>query len=283
MKDKIKKYYKELKDGTKNMFKEFFNKETNKKQRANMWTFLRLILPIFIILLTVLSLSLNLPFLFTMGGIVAGFGGLTDFFDGRSARKYNSTSEYGKKLDQFTDKVFAGAIAINISIINPMYISLLIGEALIAIVNLTFKSKFNYINDNSSKIGKIKQWPLFASLFLGFSRPTGNIVLNISKILCAITVVLQTLTIVDYTSKHIKTINKKEKEIKNMPHSLEIYTFEEEKNNNLSKEKTINKKQVSKKDELIKLRNVLLNIKLQKEETENKIDEINSKQKVIKL
>ena len=58
MKDKIKNYYKELKDGTKNMFKEFFNKETNKKQRANMWTFLRLISPIFIILLTLVSVFL---------------------------------------------------------------------------------------------------------------------------------------------------------------------------------------------------------------------------------
>lgn len=283
MKGKLKKHFKELESETKIMFKEFFNKETNKKQRANMWTFSRLILPFFIILLTILSLILKMPVLFSLGGIVAGFGGLTDFFDGRSARKYNSTSEYGKKLDQFTDKVFSGLIAINISIINPMYISLLVGEALIAFINLAFKSKFNYINDNSSKIGKIKQWPLFASLFLGFFIPSGNIILNISKILCAITVALQTLTIIDYSSNHIKTIIKKKKEIKNIPRSLEVCSLEKEKTNKLNKTKTINDSQVSKKEELIKLRNVLLNIKFQKEETKSKVNKINAKQKVIKL
>ena len=51
MKGKLKKHFKELESGTKIMFKEFFNKETNKKQRANMWTFSRLRLPFFIILL----------------------------------------------------------------------------------------------------------------------------------------------------------------------------------------------------------------------------------------
>lgn len=283
MKEKLIKYYKELETGTKIMFKEFFNKKTNKKQIANMLSFFRLISPIFIILLTILSTILKVPTLLTLAGIVVGFGGLTDAFDGLVARKCNSTSEYGKKLDQFTDKVFAGLIAINISIINPMYISLLVGEALIAFINLAFKHKFNYINDNSSKTGKIKQWPLFASLFLGFFIPAGNIILNISKILCAITVALQTLTIIDYSSNHIKTIRKKNKEIKNIPRSLEVCILEGEKTNRLNKTKTINNNQVSKKEELIKLRNVLLNIKLQKEETENKIDEMNSKQKVIKL
>ena len=44
MKETISEFLKNFKSGTKLMFKEFFNKETNKKQRANMWTFSRLII-----------------------------------------------------------------------------------------------------------------------------------------------------------------------------------------------------------------------------------------------
>ena len=281
MKGKLKKYYNELGVGVRTMFKEFFNKETNKKQRANMWTFLRLISPIFVILLTVLSIILKVPILFSISGIVAGFGGLTDFFDGRSARKYNSSSEFGKKLDQFTDKVFAGLIAINLSIINPMYLSLLIGEASIAFINLGFKSKFPYVNDKSSTVGRIKQWPLFTSFIFGFFIPSGNIALTISKILCMMTVLLQSLTIVDYTKRHIKCI--KNHKIENKPRSLERYNFEEDQKDKIKeKSKNLNSNKI-KKEELINLRNVLLNIKNKKEIEENKINEEKQKQKVIKL
>ena len=37
-------------DGTKQLFEEFFTKEANKKQRANMWTFTRLVLPFLIVI-----------------------------------------------------------------------------------------------------------------------------------------------------------------------------------------------------------------------------------------
>ena len=45
IKNTIKSAVKNFKLGTKTMFKEFFNKETNKKQRANMWSFTRIIIP----------------------------------------------------------------------------------------------------------------------------------------------------------------------------------------------------------------------------------------------
>jgi phosphatidylglycerophosphate synthase len=100
MKDTIKAYYLELKNGIKTMFKEFFNKETNKKQRANMWTFSRLIISIPILILSIIYLiNFSIPLLIT-NTILVGMGSITDYFDGKSARKYNSSSEFGKKLDQ---------------------------------------------------------------------------------------------------------------------------------------------------------------------------------------
>ena len=128
----IKKYLKEFKNGTKTMFKEFFKKETNKKQRANMWTFTRLIIPFITTIICIISLFVTntIPLLISAAALT-GFGAITDYFDGRSARKYNSTSEYGKRLDQISDKVFSGMLGINLSILNPMFLITLLGEAII--------------------------------------------------------------------------------------------------------------------------------------------------------
>ena len=91
MKETIKKYLEELKIGTKTMFKEFFNKETNKKQRANMWTFSRLIISIPILILSIMAMiNISVPLLVSNSVLVA-LGALTDYFDGKSARKHNST------------------------------------------------------------------------------------------------------------------------------------------------------------------------------------------------
>ena len=125
----VKKYLKEFKIGTKKMFKEFFNKETNKKQRANMWTFSRLIIPVITTILCVISLFVtNAVPLLIAAATLTGFGALTDYFDGKSARKHNSTSEYGKRLDQISDKVFSGMLGISLSILNPLFLITLLEE-----------------------------------------------------------------------------------------------------------------------------------------------------------
>ena len=141
MKEEIKKYWEEFKSGTKTMFKEFFNKDTNKKQRANMWTFARFIIPIITLITSIIAISTASIPLFIATGIIAGMGAVTDYFDGKSARKHGSTSEYGKILDQASDKFFAGIIGINLLFLNPNYIYVLLGEALIAAINIGYKLK----------------------------------------------------------------------------------------------------------------------------------------------
>lgn len=214
MKEEIKKYWKEFKLGTETMFKEFFNKDTNKKQRANMWTFARLIIPIITLITSIIAISTASMPLFIGTGIIAGMGAVTDFFDGKSARKHGSTSEYGKILDQASDKFFAGIIGINLLFLNPTYIYVLLGEALIAAINIGYKLKHKDLNMSSTMIGRIKEWPLFFTLALGFLSPISPTLFTISNLSIILTIIFQSAAAVSYVttnSKLLKEMKRNEK------------------------------------------------------------------------
>lgn len=201
----IKKYLKEFTFEIKNMFKEFFNKETNKKQRANMWTFLRLISPIFALISSICGFSF-------VSAIIIGFGGLTDFFDGRSARKHGSSSDFGKRLDQVTDKIFVILSGISASIINPIFIPVILMEASIASVNIYYKKKYPTINDKSAFIGKLKQFPLFSSMFMCFLSNINIYLKANANILVLLTVIMQSITLLHYTKTKYEEAKKIDKE-----------------------------------------------------------------------
>lgn len=249
-KTEIKKVLNEFKVGTNNMFKEFFNKETNKKQRANMWTFLRLIVPIPIILCSTGAMLMASNILYGVTAGLVGFGALTDYFDGKSARKYDSTSEYGKLLDQFADKIFAGIVAINLLLINPVYLISIIGELLIAGVNLGYKLKHKELNISSSKIGKIKQWPLFVSLGLGFLSPINSVLLTIANSSIVVTSLFQLLTTISYIDGNNKEIKKLTEE----KHKDTTLTIEEKEENIKVKELILTKENKSTTEKLQELR-----------------------------
>ncbi|MBQ2946770.1 MAG: CDP-alcohol phosphatidyltransferase family protein [Bacilli bacterium] len=262
MKDEIKKYWEEFKLGTKTMFKEFFKKDTNKKQRANMWTFARLIIPLITLITSIIAIStVSIP-LFIGTGIIAGMGAVTDFFDGKSARKHGSTSEYGKLLDQASDKFFAGVIGINLLFLNPAYISILFGEGLIAIVNILYKVKNKDLNITSTTVGKIKEWPLFFALALGFLSTINPTLFTISNYSIMLTTLFQLTTVASYIVENNKSLEKLKRE-----KLLNIFLeFEEKKetqekvnvfenNKQLNKNKTISRAKQC--EELRKLRDEL--------------------------
>ena len=197
----IKSYSNELFSGLKTMFKEFFNKDTNKKQRANMWTFGRIVTPFIALFPSILATVTGFitPLIISAG--ISGFGALTDFFDGRSARKYNSSSEFGKKLDQVADKVFSFLIGINVAIINPFYIIPILLEIGIGTVNLKYHLKYPTISNNSTKLGKIKEWPLMFSLAFGFISKLNLVTFLTSIGLISTTAVLQCKTLSDYKKR----------------------------------------------------------------------------------
>ena len=240
IKNTIKSALESFKLGTETMFKEFFNKETNKKQRANMWSFTRIIIPLITIITSTIAIITSSYPLFAATGVIAGLGAVTDALDGASARKHKSNSEYGKVLDQVTDKFFAGVIGINLLFINPVYIYTLIGEVLIAAINTGFKLKYHDLDIKSTMVGKFKTWPLYITLALGFLSPINSTLLTISNTSIAITLMAQLATCASYldnNSKEAKKLIRKQK-LEEANTQIEEEN-EKEKELALTKEKTL--------------------------------------------
>ena len=269
----IKEYWEKFMSGTKIMFKEFFNKETNKKQRANMWSFTRLIIPIITLILSIISIITNTISLLIASCLISGFGAITDHFDGKSARKYKSESEYGKVLDQVTDKYYAGVVGINLSLLNPMYLIVLLGEAIIGAVNVSYKLKYKDIEGKSSIVGKFKQWPLYITLALGYLSTINSVLLSIANISVIITFLVQILTAITY----IKQNNEEVKKFKNSINEKTILTEVEDENKH-SKELVLEKTNsnntvnntMSRKEQYQKLRDVLNQVLIKESKLHNK-------------
>lgn len=257
LKEEIKKYLNEFKIGTKKMFKEFFKKDTNKKQRANMWTFTRLISSFLIIICSLFAVVTMNPVLFTTSFGLTSFGALTDYFDGKSARKYNSFSDYGKLLDQVTDKVFSVLIGISLLMINPMYLTVLFGEGLIAGINIGYKIKNKNLKISSTQIGRVKQWPLFGSLAIGFLSPINNILLTISNISVVSVIVMQLLTSYSYILSNNKMIKETKSEDYNNDLLEESTNNEYENTLSFNKSNNCNSITNNRKEQIIQLRDLL--------------------------
>lgn len=201
-----------LYNGTKELFEEFFKKDTNKKQRANMWTFTRLVLP-FLITITS-SCSFNSTnerdkrIYMASSFILAGFAGITDYMDGKSARKYNSVSEYGKLLDQVADKVFAFLLGLNLTNYDPSYLRIVIGEMFIAGINLYYKNTYEDLEMESSFIGKIKEWPLFITIALGYASCLNSDLIQYKDMLLNITSIMQFMSICSYVKENNDKVKK---------------------------------------------------------------------------
>lgn len=188
------------------MFKEFFHKKTIVKQVANMLSFIRLLLVIPIFILILIYFNNHSKTILIITGILSLIGGITDYFDGKWARKFNTYSEYGKKLDQISDKTFATTLSLLLITINKYFVITLIMELLIIIINALYNLKFKNINNDSNMIGKLKQWPLFSLLFIGFFSKINTTLYNITFVLFVITTGMQILTIFSYIDKHTKEI-----------------------------------------------------------------------------
>ena len=184
------------------MMREFFNKDTNKMQRANMWTFSRFIISFIIPILALITLKLSSKILYVIIIMFTVFGVFTDFIDGRSARKYNSTSDFGKILDSITDKVFSIMISLCLSMFNKWFMIIILNEIIIAIVNYLYYLKYSCLK--STLVGKIKQWPLAVSFVLGFFEYLFPNISLIVLIFVIITCILQFLALFSYIFFYLK-------------------------------------------------------------------------------
>jgi len=195
-------------------------KNSNNKIKTalpNILTASRLLAPLFIFPATLLG---NFP----LALIFASLFALTDAFDGFLARKWNTTSEFGRNLDAICDKFFLLGVIIPF-LTNPIIIPTLVLEGIISIINL--KSAFKNNNPKSTYLGKGKTILLSLLITLSYLLKALNINLNTLLPLIISTNIVQTITAIDY----IKIDNKKEKTKENK----NINIKEKQKIENISK------------------------------------------------
>lgn len=155
----------------------------------NILTLSRLILTPVIIILG-LTKHYNIALIFIL------IASITDLFDGKLARKWNTTTEFGAKLDGLCDKLFAIGITACLITKNNLFILLLIGEAIIGLFNVFayYKTK----NYETLMIGKIKTAILFTTVAIGFSS---LFIKGIDKVIIGLiltTFNIQLLTLLSY-------------------------------------------------------------------------------------
>ena len=197
MKKMIKEFFKDFKLQIKDI------KNGNiKRQIPNMLTFSRALSP-FIIIPSMLLGEIKIA----IGALI--FFAITDFLDGRIARKYNYVSEFGVKLDAVCDKIFAMSLVI--PTVFECYILLfnLILEIAISYTNLLSEAKGNH--PRSTIIGKIKTTLLSITLILVYIPETNIKVIFISSI---VTIICQVITLIKYISIDMDK-DKKRKKAKN--------------------------------------------------------------------
>ncbi|MDD6094010.1 MAG: CDP-alcohol phosphatidyltransferase family protein [bacterium] len=175
-----------------NFFKDFrkefksIKKKEIKRQIPNLLTLSRGLAPIVIIPAILFN---KLYFVIILLIIFA----LTDFLDGKIARKYNLVSEFGVKLDAVCDKIFAISLIIPAIINHGIFIFNFVMEIAISYTNLLSYTKGN--NPRSTIIGKIKTALLSLTLILAYIPNMNNLVIFIFSL---ITIICQVITLIKY-------------------------------------------------------------------------------------
>lgn len=157
-----------------------------KRQIPNMLTFSRALSP-FIIIPAMLLGEIKIA----IGALI--FFAITDFLDGKIARKYNYVSDFGIKLDAVCDKIFAMSLVI--PAVFECYILLfnLILEIAISYTNLLSEAKGNH--PRSTIIGKIKTTLLSITLILVYIPKTDIKIIFVASI---VTIICQVITLIKY-------------------------------------------------------------------------------------
>ena len=175
-----------------NFFKDFrkefksIKKKEIKRQIPNLLTLSRGLAPIVIIPAILFN---KLYFVIILLNIFV----LTDFLDGKIARKYNLVSEFGVKLDAVCDKIFAISLIIPAIINHGIFIFNFVMEIAISYTNLLSYTKGN--NPRSTIIGKIKTALLSLTLILAYIPNMNNLVIFIFSL---ITIICQVITLIKY-------------------------------------------------------------------------------------
>lgn len=194
MRGVIKEFWREFKE----QFSEL-KKGNIKTQIPNLLTLSRVLAPIVIIPTLVLG-KIEIAI------IELVIFELTDFFDGRLARKYNCVTDFGIKLDAICDKFFELGIMVPAIIKYPVLLINLILEACISYINFVALLKKN--DPKTNMIGKIKTTFLSITLVLAYIPNVNSLYVLLGSI---VTFMLQIIAFVKYRENNINMDKKKKK------------------------------------------------------------------------
>lgn len=180
--------------------------------------------------------GISIIFVYLFGGVLAtamvcvGLF-ITDFIDGKLARLWHVQSFFGSLLDSLSDKLFAIISLIILSIINPIFVFVILGELLIMYINISSLYRGN--NVQSSIFGKVKTFVLATSVIgslIVYSKSIFNLNPYIVSYCLAIAELLSSLFVaIDYAKRahnqDTKRISKKNNTKKGEKKSKEEIIF----------------------------------------------------------
>ena len=158
-----------------------------------------------------LGLTIPLTAILTKNGVLtitlSSFYAISDFLDGfYSKHIIHHPTEGGSYLDAICDKVGAIELIIPAAIQNKEFLINGVLEAIIAKINID--STNNDIDVKSTKLGKLKMWPLSLAIICNYMATTGlntkkltiskDKFKNATKILIPLTTILEIINIVEY-------------------------------------------------------------------------------------
>ena len=169
----------------------------------NILTVIRLIAAPLVIILAALKLYLA-------AFIILIIACITDFFDGKLARKWNVVSSMGAKLDCIADKVLSISMIIFLTLKFKMYAIILIFECIIGIYNIIVYLKTDHVE--SLFIGKIKTTVIFFTMIFGFLYFVNNNLKDVLIGLIYMSANLQLLTLISYIFHYYDKLKNEELE-----------------------------------------------------------------------
>lgn len=183
---------------------------------ANKLTMSRIYMAVVIILLLLFpfeQLGINLPTFLVNGrieieltSIIAGIlfivASITDFFDGRVARKYNYVTDFGKMIDAISDKLLTNSVLIilgcNGKISAAIVVVIIARDIVVDSIKMVIGNKGHAVA--AIGIAKVKTATLMIGIILTlfYNLPFELISLRISDFLLALAAILSVISGVKY-------------------------------------------------------------------------------------
>lgn len=184
----------------KKWFKEYFS-------IPNLMGYFRiLMLPIFLMLYTHAATGREYAAAFA----VLAISFLTDFFDGRIARRFDMITEFGKALDPMADKLTQGTLILAVSFRYPLMYALvilfLLKEGYMLLMGIYLKKK-KHVWNGAQWYGKICTAVLDIGLFALLLF--WNIPLWAAKLIMAVMAAFMVFSQIKYVQFHVRIIRGK--------------------------------------------------------------------------